>query len=264
MSKEGLDIIMDNFGEQLLSIIQNELKCKITAPFGRRYSDKEKEFATTLHFYSPKAYSYLKTIFTLPDESTIRKWATSLDCRPGFNADMLSFLKERLPSDPNLKNVVLMFDAMAIRSEYVYDAKRQCYVGGVDLGCVKIGVSEITLATEALVFMVVGLMGHWKQAIGYFLINKISANTQAQLVLEAITLLHDCGIHVRAVVCDGCHTNQATARTLGCNLDANDVVHFFPNPVTSHSIYFLLDACHLIKNVRNTLGDKKAISKGDN
>ncbi|GFS08920.1 THAP domain-containing protein, partial [Elysia marginata] len=150
---------------------------------------------------------------------------------------------------------------MAIRSEYVYDSKRKCYVGGVDLGSVKVGVSEDTLATEALVFMVVGLMGHWKQAIGYFLINKISADTQAQLVQGAITLLNDCGMHVRAVVCDGCNTNQATARILGCNLDANVVTNFFPNPVTGQKVYFLLDACHLIKNVRNTLGDKKAIRR---
>jgi len=117
MSKEGVDVITDNFGENALSLIQNELKAATTTPQGMRYSDSVKSFATTLHFYSPKAYKFFRSIFTLPDESTIRKWSASLDCRPGFIKDMLNCLKEKVEADPSMKDITLMFDAMAIRSE---------------------------------------------------------------------------------------------------------------------------------------------------
>jgi len=116
---------------------------------------------------------------------------------------------------------------------------------------VKVGSGKGTSATEALVlvFMVVGLNNHWKQPIGYFLVNKLSADTQAQLVNEAMTQLYDCGFCVRAVVCDGSHTNQATARALGCKFEEDEFIHFFQNPASGQNVYFLLDACHLITSI---------------
>ena len=36
-------------------------------------------------------------------------------------------------------------------------------------------------ASEALVFLICGVKGHWKHPVGYFLQNKISADVQAQL-----------------------------------------------------------------------------------
>ena len=37
------------------------------------YTDKQKEFAVTLHFYSPKAYDYMRTLFPLPHVRTLRQ-----------------------------------------------------------------------------------------------------------------------------------------------------------------------------------------------
>jgi hypothetical protein len=43
------------------------------------YSENLKQFATTLHFYSPKAYDYAreKFLLALPHPQTIRKWYSS-------------------------------------------------------------------------------------------------------------------------------------------------------------------------------------------
>ncbi|KAL4125761.1 hypothetical protein QTP88_010001 [Uroleucon formosanum] len=48
-----------------------------------------RKFAMTLHFYSPSAYSYVRTIFSkaLPDVSTIRKWYSKLDGLPGMTKE---------------------------------------------------------------------------------------------------------------------------------------------------------------------------------
>ena len=111
-------------------------------------------------------------------------------------------------------------------------------------------------AGEALVFMAVGLNGHWKVPIGYFLINGISGEQQAALVREGLHHLHDAGIQVAAFVCDGCGTNHATAVHLGCNLLADQLKGTFPHPVTSEPVAFLFDVCHMIKLMRNTLASE--------
>lgn len=59
-----------------------------------------RKFALTLHFYSPRAYNYVlrkvgKNI--LPAASTLRKWACTEHFDPGFNTEILTYLKN--PSD---------------------------------------------------------------------------------------------------------------------------------------------------------------------
>ena len=58
-------------------------------------------------------------------------------------------------------------------------------------------------ATEALVFLAVGLRGFWKHPIAYVLEDKCSAKVQAQLISDCISLLHTEGINVHGVVFDG-------------------------------------------------------------
>ena len=66
---------------------------------------------------------------------------------------------------------------------------------------------------------------------------------------------------MHGVICDGNFTNQSTGQALGCSLSMNNLRTYFPHPddeVTN--IYFILDACHLVKCVRNCLGDLKVIT----
>ena len=44
----------------------------------REYSDQQKRFASTVHFYSPKAYGYLRQHFKLPHPSTIRRYVLTV------------------------------------------------------------------------------------------------------------------------------------------------------------------------------------------
>uniref|UniRef100_A0A0E9XLZ2 Transposable element P transposase-like RNase H domain-containing protein n=1 Tax=Anguilla anguilla TaxID=7936 RepID=A0A0E9XLZ2_ANGAN len=59
-----------------------------------------------------------------------------------------------------------MLDAMAIKKHVQYSPHTQKMSGFVDMGD---GMNETDVATEALVFMVVGLQGHWKASIAYYL-----------------------------------------------------------------------------------------------
>ena len=58
-----------------------------------------------------------------------------------------------------MSDAVLMVDAMALHKGTVWDPKTKRYVGTVDYGTA-IPENEDELATEALVFMVVGMTGH--------------------------------------------------------------------------------------------------------
>lgn len=60
-----------------------------------KYSPVLRTFACTLHFYSPKAYEYVRKKFQtcLPHSRTIKKWYESVDAQPGFTQESFKALK---------------------------------------------------------------------------------------------------------------------------------------------------------------------------
>jgi hypothetical protein len=114
---------------------------------------------------------------------------------------------------------------------------------------------------EALVILAVGLLGHWKAPIAYFLTSKLSAALQGELLRHAIIELESVGLSTVALVMDGLAANIRMVKEFGCNLHADNISPFFPNPVDpSKQIAVVLDACHMLKLMRNTLHCYKAIS----
>ena len=60
---------------------------------------------------------------------------------------------------------------------------------------------------------------------------------------------------------DGLSTNLAACRLLGCSYQPpTHIQSFFISPSNGLKIYIILDACHMIKLVRNLLGDYKILS----
>ena len=115
------------------------------------------------------------------------------------------------------------------------------------------------LAKEALVFLVVGLTGHWKHPIAYVLQDKCPASVQAKL-MECMNLLHEEDITVKAVVFDGTFTNQAIAVKLGGKMKVSGMKSWFPHPQLKNlNVYVIFDAHHMITLMRNLLGTYKVI-----
>lgn len=94
MSPEDAELMHCQFDALQLSIFRDTKNNVTRAPCGRRYSDIVKEFATTLHYYSPKAYNYVRSILPLPQPSLIRKWSSVLECEPGFIKESFEALKK--------------------------------------------------------------------------------------------------------------------------------------------------------------------------
>ena len=116
----------------------------------------------TLHFYSAKAYSFVRKAFdlVLPHPATIRTWYSHISADPGFTKPAFSALachaQNRMVEGKETL-CALMLDEVAIRKHVEYAAGR--FHGYVDLGCGTVDDS-VPPAKDALVLMVVAINGY--------------------------------------------------------------------------------------------------------
>ena len=195
MSSNSVDIIEASAGG-----IRDLLKRKAAKAFGdsleRQYSPELRAFALTLHFYSPRAYNFVRDKFDtcLPHPRTIEKWYQTIDGKPGFTSEAFKALQLKVDSAKakgKSMPCALIMDEMAIRQHVEWDGMRAH--GYVDMGA---GVDDdaLPVAKEALVFMVVSLNDSWRLPVGYFLIDSLGASERKNLVTQCIKQLHDSGI----------------------------------------------------------------------
>lgn len=109
-------------------------------------------------------------------------------------------------------------------------------------------------AKEALVFILVVLNSRWKIPVGYFLLNGLSAVEKASLVKECLTIINECGVRV-SLTFDGTSTNFAMSSTIGASLSYPNSKPWFTHPVSNEKVHLMLDPCHMIELIRNTLAD---------
>ncbi|KAL0150623.1 hypothetical protein M9458_054040 [Cirrhinus mrigala] len=180
------------------------------------------------------AYKYVRETLDLglPHPSTIRRWYRSNGGDPGFSKEVLASLQ--------------------IKAAAAQAGKKM--LGYVDIGT-KIESENIPIATEVLVLMVVCIHDHWKAPVVYFLTHGMTGSERATLVRQCILKLSDVGVKVVSLTCDGPSTHFSMLKDLGADLQPTTLNTSFPNPSNSHrSIHVILDVCHMLKLVRNTLG----------
>ena len=234
---------------------------------GCRYPPELKSFALTLQFYSAKAYEFVRRTFKLclPHQSQIRKWYTKIPADPGFTETAFIALKEK--ADSAIKEgrplvCSLMLDEMATRKYVCWNGKK--FQGYVDTGN-RADDDSLPVAKEALVFMVVYINASWKVPRGYFFIDGFSGPERANLVTICIQRLSESGIKIISVTCDGpsCHFSKLSA--LGASLHPPELHTSFPQPIfENEKVYAILDACHMLKLMRNTFAEYGVLIDQDN
>lgn len=233
-------------------------------PTKQKYNPSLRTFALTLAFYSPKAYNFVRQTFnrSLPHLKTLSKWYQSVDGSPGFTKEALTALKlkEADSSKPLLCNLV--FDEMSIRKQVEWTGRK--FAGYVDIGS-KIDSDTLPQAKQALVFMLVCINGSWKLPVGYFLLDTLAASEKAELVKKCLVFLNESGVVITSMTFDGAPTNISMAEELGANFsDPKNLKTSFKNPVTNKDIYIFLDACHMIKLVRNCFASQIGMKDPEN
>ena len=256
VSEESEGTLINNFGHMTTEVFRNEIKNN-TKSSGSRYSDQIKEFAVSLHYYSPRAYRFVRKYLSLPHPATIRSWSAGIECEPGFLEKPLLYIADLVKDGQ--RDCVIIIDEMAIKKETKWDPKGEKFVGNIDYGKIK-GEDPDNIATNALVIMISGLKKPWHVPLAYFLTNKLNADILAQLIQGSIKMLHEIGCLVHAVIFDGAAKNIGMAEKLGC-----DIRHFegsFPHPNEANNrVYVIFDICHMIKLARNAFSDMKSFCK---
>ena len=255
ISQQSAEDFVQNFNEQSIDLFKNQIK-NAGKNTGSRYDQTIKEFAVTLHFYSPKGYRFVRKALCLPSPSTIRSWAASVEAEPGFLLNVVHSLRNLIK--PSERDCVIILDEMSIRSQTLVDNKSGKLVGNVDYGSIQ-GEPRENVANHVLVVMVAGLKAKWQNPMAYFLTNNTNAEIQAQIIRESINFLTESIFNVHAVIFDGTAKNMTTAERLGCKINT----HFdgsFRHPCRDdEKIHVILDACHMIKLARNALADRGII-----
>ena len=172
------------------SLFRNESK-NIEKSAGSRYSEEIKEFALTLHFYSPRAYKFVRKAPHLPHPATIRSWCVNINCEPGFLEKPFSYIGKKVTKGQN--DCIILLDEMSIKKQVQWDQKTSKFIGRVDYGGIK--AEEVdTETTNVLVIMACGLQKPLFVPIAYFLTNCLNGEILKQLVFEAIKKLTERGL----------------------------------------------------------------------
>ena len=103
ISSDAATSLNENFSGLTYELVKNQFKNQHVKPKGHRYFDEVKEFAATLHFYSPRAYKLMQPILSLPASSSISNWTSSVSCEPGKFHDVFQNLKYKINMDNDLK-----------------------------------------------------------------------------------------------------------------------------------------------------------------
>ncbi|KAF9414775.1 hypothetical protein HW555_007407 [Spodoptera exigua] len=205
-------------------------KCK------QKYSPALRTFALTLHYYSPKAYDYIRRTFDtcLPERRTLRKWYEKIGGDPGFTKESFEALKQKSKNTNFTIIAGLAIDEMAIRRRIEYDGEK--LVGHVDIGTGVEG-DHVLEAKEALVFLVTSINCNFKVPVGYFLVDGITGSQRSDLILQCLELIHETGIRIISLTFDGCAANIAMVKCLGCSIEDRRIT--FNHPVTKDPILVL-------------------------
>ena len=171
-----------------------------------QYPADLRTFALTLHFYSPRAYQYVRSLYqtNLPAPSTIRSWYSHTDVSPGFTQDAVQTLKLKqaiLEKEKGKKLIAcLMMDEMSIRQHVEWSHSKKKFLGLVDCGSALSGGEEdqptkkIKNAKDALVYLLYGVNERWNLPVGYFLVNGLNSVERANLTREILEKLHPSGL----------------------------------------------------------------------
>lgn len=163
-----------------------------------QYSAILQRFALSLHFYSPKAYAFVRKSLCniLPAPSTLRQWCCVSNFEPGFSKEVLGSLEGR----ENPVICCLTVDEMSIQQQVEYKHNKWYSFmnsNGEVKGTDEADHNSTPYATSALVFLLVAINDNFKVPMGYFLIDSLSGKERANLIRTALVLAEENGVYIQ-------------------------------------------------------------------
>lgn len=230
---------------EMVKIILHK-KRNIIFPRSLRY------FASTLHFHSPAAYSYVRKTFLkcLPHATTLRKWMRNVHCNPGISDNAIQNVLDKIQiARKNNKKLIfnLTLDEMSIKKKIDLDGKESHSF--ININTDKYIHNNLPLANQALVFMLVCINSHFKIPIAYYLIHALNGREKANLISNILCVLYKHTIDVVSITFDGASSNIAMCEALGAQLkqiDVKKLVPYFTHPADKFKRIFVYFMMHVI------------------
>lgn len=121
------------------------------------------------------------------------------------------------------------------------------------------------MAKEVVVIMAVAINDHWKIPVAYYLIDELTAKDRTNIITNVLRSIHETGIDIVSLTFDGPHYNFTMANILGPHLQVDEKLQvFFPHPISKKPVFIILDACHMIKLVRNCFAEYRILQNKKN
>ncbi|KAF9413687.1 hypothetical protein HW555_008133 [Spodoptera exigua] len=227
-------------------------------PIKRKYAEETRKFALTLHFFSPKAYDYVRSTYNtcLPHPRTLSMWYQHVNAEPGFCAEAFTTLKSYAQENDLPVVCALTLDEMAIRKSLCWDAQKKTYCGRVNYGAT-IDSDSLEEANQCLVFLLTCINGRWKLPLGYFLITSMTGEQKSALLKMCLERCNEAGVKVVSVTCDGPAAKFSMFAALGCDLNKDQTKTVFS--YGENNVHTFIDPCHAIKLIRNAFGELRVL-----
>lgn len=212
-----------------------------------------------MHYHSPRAFKYLREKFdkNLPHPTTLRKWfANSNICgEPGMLKDAMITLKtlgEQMKKDSKEIIISLCMDETAMKCNVQWLHEQKKFAGFVTE---KRENGEFPISKNVLVFMATVLGPNVSIPIAYYCVSSLNGSERADLLTRVLKELNDIGVIVMNITFDGLPANFTMCEFLGASFNQHNFKPYIISPADARKIFILLDACHMLKLIRSTIGD---------
>lgn len=208
-----------------------------------RYSKEFKLFCLNLYYANPNAYNFLSKTLCSPSKRTLMKLTIPVGTKmsehvKGFLARAIKHLS------PYERECTLCMDEMSLKYSLFFDIRRDKIIGVHEID----DIQSPYAAGYAFTIMLRGIIGNWKQVIGYAFLTSSKIDQQLEeWIINMVKQLFDLGFNIRAIVSDQGSDFVKFANSKGIS---KETPYF---DIDGRKIYYIFDVPHLIKCVRNNL-----------
>lgn len=192
--------------------------------------------------------------YPLPNERTLTRRMENLKFKPGLLDEVFEFLSIKVNYFKELdKNCALFLDEMVISSSIVFDNSNNCFFGHVTL---PLDTNNKRQACQALVIILGGIGGRWKQVVAYHYTDKsLNGELLSKVVLNVIQKAEQVGLYVHSVTSDMGAGNQGMWKFFHINASRfSKISNSCEHPCDSkRKLWFYGDVPHAKKNFKSAL-----------
>ncbi|XP_049805645.1 uncharacterized protein LOC126248581 [Schistocerca nitens] len=253
--KDSLGVLKDSLQEsekEMVDFIYEQVSLINVKKFNHRFSSTFMILCCLLFSISSHAYNFLRSssLMKMPHPSTLRRVCSKFNVNPSHErlggSNFLSYARQKFQYlNSNDVNVVLSVDEIHLNSYLEYK-------GGSVLG---MSYNSECAANSAFVFMLQSVKSLYRDVVHILPVKTISSNALYNVLLAIINGLELIGYRVFCVVTDNNKINSKTMSMFSLDKAVNIVFKHPSDP--NRPLFFLIDAVHIVKCIRNVWLNQK-------